>query len=397
MSLPGLYVHVPYCAGKCGYCSFHSRPLDRCLTSEPAGMIAASLDRARFLADRFGVEGFATAYIGGGTPTALDAPTLTGLVRGIAALGRNSPYTEWTVEANPESLSADTLSILADAGVDRISLGFQSGQEVPLRASGRRAGTSAGPRALELAADSWKGRLSVDLIIGLPGQEPEGIRTDIERAAAAGAEHLSIYGLTVEEGTPLEDAVRKGSVLLPAEDLETELWSAVQETCTAEGYTRYEVSNWARRGAECRHNLNYWRGGMWIGVGPSAVSSFPLDGGGVLRIQETRDHGAYLEDPAAAALEETVPPETAAFEAVMTAFRTREGVDSRAFFARFGISPEELLADTFSKWAGLWEPGPRGPAPTERLLDILNPFLLDCMSEMEQRYPKRNRGPGGPK
>ena len=393
--LPGLYVHVPYCAGKCGYCSFHSLPLGACPDLEPERMTAALLDRARALAERFEVPGFATAYVGGGTPTVLGPQALAALLRGVARLGGGTPFREWTVEANPESLSSGTLRALRDAGVDRISLGFQSGQAEVLRAAGRSAGVSEGLRALERAG-AWKGRLSVDLMIGLPGQDPEGVRADIGRAAAAGAEHLSIYELTVEEGTPLEAAVRSGSVRLPSEDLEAELWSAVTEACTSRGYRRYEVSNWARPGAECLHNRNYWRGGAWIGTGPSAVSSMPLPDGGTLRIQETRDHDAFLKDAGSFSREEIVPPATSAFEAVMTGFRTREGMDSEAFRARFGRTPEDLLPETFAKWKDFLETGPRGPAPSDRLLDILNPFLLDCMTEMESSFEGRTRRPGGP-
>lgn len=394
-NLPGLYVHVPYCAGKCGYCSFHSRPLGACPDIEPERMTAALLDRARALAERFEVSGFATSYVGGGTPTVLGPESLGALLEGIGRLGGSTPFREWTVEANPESLTSETLRILRDSGVDRISLGFQSGQAEALRTAGRSAGADEGIRALELAS-SWKGRLSVDLMIGLPGQDPEGVRMDIGRAAAAGAEHLSIYELTVEEGTPLAAAVGGGSVGLPSEDLEAELWSAVAETCAAAGYRRYEVSNWARPGAECLHNRNYWRGGAWIGTGPSAVSSFPLPDGGTLRIQETRDHEAFLSDAGAFAREELVPPSTAAFEAVMTGFRTREGLDSEAFRSRFGRAPEDLLPETLAKWKDLLEPGPRGPGPSDRLLDILNPFLLDCMTELERRFEGRTFRPGGP-
>ncbi len=392
---PGLYVHVPYCAGKCGYCAFHSRPLGLCPAREPERITEAALRRARSLAERFGVREFSTAYVGGGTPTALPSPVLMSLLSGMRDLAARGGFAEWTVEANPESLDPDTLGILGDAGVDRISLGFQGGQPDPLRRAGRNAGVTAGIRALETCA-SWGGRLSVDLMVGLPGQDPRGLEADIARAAAAGADHLSIYQLTVEEGTPLETAVREGAVRLPSEDEEAELWAAVREACGASGHLRYEVSSWARPGAECLHNRNYWKGGVWIGAGPSAVSSAPLPDGGTLRIQETRDHGEYLRDPEAFAEEERVPPGTAAFEIVMTAFRTREGLDSGAFRSRFGVSPEDLLPETLAKWKDLLESGPRGPAPSDRLLDVLNPFLLDCMSEMERRAAGIPHGPGGP-
>lgn len=355
----------------------------------------AALGRARSLADRFGVREFSTAYVGGGTPTALPPAVLRSLLSGMRDLGGPGGFGEWTVEANPESLSPATLLLLEDAGVDRISLGFQGGQADALRRAGRSAGVSSGIRALETCA-SWGRRLSVDLMVGLPGQDPRGLEVDIARASAAGADHLSIYQLTVEDGTPLETAVREESVRLPSEDEEAELWASVREACGASGYRRYEVSSWACPGAECRHNRNYWRGGVWIGAGPSAVSSAPLPDGGTLRIQETRDHGEYLRDPGAFAAEERIPPGTAAFEIVMTAFRTREGLDSGTFRSRFGASPEDLLPETLAKWKTLLEAGPRGPAPSDRLLDVLNPFLLDCMSEMERGAAAMPPGPGGP-
>ena len=358
-------------------------------------MTGAILERARVLADRFGAASFSTAFVGGGTPTALGPEALRVLLAGISALSEREGYREWTVEANPESLDREVLYILRDSGVDRISLGFQSGEPEALKRAGRFAEPDAGLRALELAAGSWDGRLSVDLMVGLPGQTPEGIYADIARAAAAGAAHLSLYGLTIEEGTPLAVSVRKNPEILPSEELDRELSAAVREACGSAGLYRYEVSNWARPGSECLHNLNYWRSGSWIGVGPSAVSSFPMADGGTLRIEESRDHASYLAGAEGCAREERISPDLAAFETVMMAFRTREGLDSGAFRRRFGANPEGLLAGSLEKWRDFLEAGPLGPAPSDRLLDILNPFLLDCMDELERAAARGAPGSGG--
>ncbi|HSV57167.1 MAG TPA: radical SAM protein, partial [Magnetospirillaceae bacterium] len=299
------------------------------------------------------------------------------------------------IEANPGNLDAEMLTILQDAGVDRISLGYQSGETEALREAGRSAGAGYGRRALQLLSDRWQGRFSVDLMIGLPGQTPRGVREDILLAAAAGAEHLSVYELTVEDGTPLDAAVRERRVVLPAEEIAEELWDTVLDACAEVGLKRYEVSNWAKPGGECRHNQNYWRGGAWIGAGPSGVSSLPLADGGTLRIPETKDHTAFLLDAGAEAVEEDIPPSTAAFEAIMTAFRTREGLDAGAFTERFGLAPVDLLDRTFSRWRRYLRTGARGPAPTDRLMDVLNPFLVDCMRELERSYPGPRPVQGG--
>jgi len=347
------------------------------------------------LADRFSISGYTTAYVGGGTPTALPLFLLSRLLKGIAELGGNRGFREWTVEANPESLTSDTLSLFADLGVDRISLGIQSREAAALAAVERITKPAQIYRALELVSTEWKGGFSADLIAGLPGQTPKGLQSDIEDVVSAGADHLSIYELTLEEGTPLAFNVRRGSVQLPKEALAEDLWEAAKEGCASAGLARYEVSNWARPGSECLHNMQYWRSGAWIGAGPSAVSSFPLQGGGSLRIEEGRDHEAYIRNSGSLAREEKIPPVTAAFETIMMAFRTRDGIDEQAFQERFGVALEELLGETLKKWGILLLRGVRGPAPSDRLLDILNRFLLDCMEELERTAAGRPEFLGG--
>jgi oxygen-independent coproporphyrinogen III oxidase len=383
-----LYIHVPYCRAKCGYCAFHSLPISCAQTAEVDMVMDAALRRARSLLERFSVTEFSTAYIGGGTPTALPFSTLRRLLEGTRSMAGERGFSEWTVEANPESLDAQRMSLFADAGVDRISLGVQSTEGSVLRACGRVTTPLDIERALEMLSARWKGRFSVDLIAGLPGQTPDGLRSDIERAAAAGAGHISVYELTVEEGTTIASDLRDGRLQLPSDEEACALWSAAKEACETAGFIRYEVSSWAFPGQECRHNQTYWKvGGSWVGAGPSAVSSFPGDGGRTLRIEEGRDHAAYCVDPGSIAREEEIPPATAAFEAVMTAFRTREGLDTEAFEARFGVPPESLFGKSFARWKDWLVLGQRGPAPSDRLLDILNRFLVDCLDELDHAAP----------
>lgn len=391
-----LYFHVPFCRAKCGYCAFHSVPISRVPQDEMDAVVDAALARARRLAERFSVRDFSTAYIGGGTPTALPFPTLRRLLEGARSMSGVRGFREWTVEANPESLDSDVLGLFGDMGVDRISLGVQSMDGAVLKSCGRVTLPSQIDRALDMLAAAWKGRLSVDLIAGLPGQTPEGLKADVGRAILSGAGHLSVYELTLEDGTPLERSVREGRAMLPSDERACDLWAAAKDGCEAAGLVRYEVSNWSRPGQECLHNETYWRvGGTWIGAGPSAVSSLPQAGGWTLRIEEGRDHAAYVRDPGGAAREERVPPATAAFESVMTAFRTRKGLDSSAFEARFGMPPEKLFGGAFGKWKDFIVPGERGSAPSDRMMDILNRFLVDCLEELEHTAPDGPPQPGG--
>ncbi len=382
-----LYVHVPFCRSKCAYCDFVSVPVGARLGRETAdAYVDAALGHLELLVDEFSVETFDTAYVGGGTPTILPAASLRLLLAGIEAHARG--VREWTVEANPESLTADTLSILADSGVDRLSLGVQDPDDAVLARSGRTSTTSRDIlRAFGLVASAWRGRFSADFIRGLPGQTPDGLSRGLCLAADAGARHLSVYDLTLERGTALERAARSGAVELPDEALDAELRAAVDATIGRRGFARYEVSNHAVPGEESLHNLNYWRLGAWLGVGPSASGSMPLADGGIERRACAPDLGHYLADPAGSATIEFVPTRTAAFEAVMMGMRTAVGVDSAAFAARFGRNPAELFAGSIARHPDLVRRTANGFAPTPAGLDLLNVFLCDCLGELDLVWP----------
>ncbi len=385
---PGLYVHVPFCAAKCHYCDFASVPsgsADRVAGGRHERFVDAVLERARVLAREEGIGPFATVYVGGGTPTLL-APALLGrLLEGLRALAPGAA--EITVEANPESLDGDCLAALEASGATRISLGVQSLEDAALAAAGRRASAADARTALGLLAARWKGALSVDLMSGLPGGTPEGLALSAREALAAGAKHVSLYELTLEEATPLARAVGAGTLSLPDDGLRGETQAAVEAVLAGGGLFRYEVSNWAARGWECLHNLNYWAAGEWVGAGPSAAGQKRLPDGGARRRAAPASVDRFLADPAADERIELVPPREAFFEALMLGLRTVRGVDLRGLEERFGSAAARLALDFAASRPDALAFAGGAIAPTARGLDILNPVLVELVELVERRFP----------
>jgi oxygen-independent coproporphyrinogen III oxidase len=400
-----LYIHVPICASKCAYCDFYSLPASALPRGFEDALVEQTLDRARALAARFGASEIKTVYIGGGTPTMLSANGMDSLLRGIAGIvggGVGRRPLEWTVEANPDSLGEEGLRLMADRGVTRLSVGVQSLDSRELALLGRRHSPAAALAALRLAASSGL-ELSADLITGIPRPKLEfwasregGLASFARAIVDAGASHISVYDLTIEEGTPI--AARK-DLAFPTEDEAWEERCLLQAALSERGLRRYEVSNYSRPGRECFHNLAYWRMDSYIGAGPGAVSTLAREDGGSLRIEEAKDARNYRESEAR---ETTIAPRDAAFETIMMSFRTVFGLDLEAFQRRFGRKAEELIGESLSRWstrivagspwpiadgraASLPTPGREdaNPALDGEGLDILNRFLGDCLVEIE--------------
>lgn len=376
MTAPGisLYVHVPFCRAKCGYCAFCSYP-----RPEPdlqRAVVRRALAQASAWAERLGGLDSDTAYVGGGTPSILPPDVLKDLLRGIRDLCGKPPG-ELTVEANPESLTRTFLELCADWGVTRLSLGVQSFSGTFRSAVGRRCADAEIDRALDLIARSWTGALNLDLISGLPGQRPGDAAADVERAAACAPAHVSLYALTLEH---------EASGLRTAEDAD-ELWIEGRERLEALGYPAYEVSNFAPRGQECRHNMGYWRLEPYLGVGPSAVSTVPDGRGGVLRVENARSLEDFLgtSSPLGPVSEEPVGPADFLFETLIMGLRLVQGLDAAALERRFGAPLARLLPRTLERWdqRGLLahRPGTVGLTPGGILL--LDALLLEVKEEID--------------
>ena len=337
-AMAGLYVHVPFCLARCRYCAFASSVYD----PARAERYLAALEREAQGAAPGAPGGFETVYLGGGTPTALPA----GLLRRLCAIplvaGALGVAGEKTAEANPGSLDAAKLAELGRAGFDRLSLGAQSFDDAELALLGRihRAGQIV--EAVQSARRAGFANLSLDLIFGLPGQRPEDFFGSLSAALELEPEHLSLYGLSYEPGTELAAAAAAGRVVRCDEEAERAMYLGAVERLAAAGYGHYEVANFARPGRECRHNLNYWTGGEYLGLGAAAASYLAGE-----RRANAGDVGEYCarveagRSPAEAA--ERLGAEKRAREALMLGLRLCRGVDLAEFRVRTGFEAGELF------------------------------------------------------
>lgn len=406
-----LYVHVPFCSSRCSYCDFLSSVPARGDEHAVEAVIAGILERVEGLARRFGVDDFHSLYIGGGTPSVLPRPLLRRLLEGLGP--RAGRAVEWTVEANPESLDEEFLDILEGEGVTRLSLGIQSLDDSLLGELGRGAKSATALAALTRAARR-RLRVSADLIAGMARRD--GLAAEARALVETGVGHISIYDLSLEEGTVLEKRWRNGDFVLQDEDAVAEDRGAAEEVLAAKGFSRYEVSNYALPGMESAHNLVYWRMGSWLGAGPGASGTLALRpavaesshdaaswssrgagpwparpgiDGASLRIEETRSLSVYAAGGASAVAKESrVAPADAAFETMMMGFRTAEGLDTGAFERRFGAKAEDLIGRTLDSWAPRLRRLPGRLSLDARGLDLLNRFLSDCLEELGPLFPR---------
>jgi oxygen-independent coproporphyrinogen-3 oxidase len=375
-----LYIHVPFCAGVCDYCDFYSVPVkpdDRRMDSYVDLVLGDVQDALR----RWMVRDIPTVYIGGGTPSVLGLERLDRLLSGLRSL-LPSPPKEFTVEVNPESSSGALLRLCAGRGVTRLSVGVQSFHE-PSRAAVHRVGDGKLlPQRLQEIAAAFPGAFSADLISGLPFQDEYTLLKDIEKILSYEPGHISLYDLTVEEGTPL--AAAREDCPLPDTDTAADLWLAGAGALEAAGYAHYEVSNFARPGRESRHNLRYWRMQNWLGLGPAASGTLIDDDTGTgLRIDVTSDITAYIDRKRAGppCTEERLDSSVLIRESFLMGFRCREGPDAALFRKRFHRDIGELIPQTLAAWE----------SRASKRLCFLNSFLRDAFGELGVEKTKKIR------
>lgn len=321
-----LYVHWPFCQSKCPYCDFNSH-------------VAGSVDQARWTAALTGEirrvametpgRALTSIFFGGGTPSLMDASTVGGILEAAASAWGIPDGCEITLEANPGSVEAERFRGYAAAGVNRVSLGIQALNDPDLRRLGRLHSAAEAAEAVRVAKSCF-GRVSLDLIYARQDQTLADWEAELRRALNFGTEHLSLYQLTIEEGTPFAKRHAAGTLRgLPDEDRSVDLFLATQEICGAAGLPAYEVSNHARPGAEARHNLVYWRGGDYAGVGPGAHGRLTFSGQRIA----TECHkapGKWLSAAESGCGElprETLSPRDRVLEYLLMGLRLREGVD----------------------------------------------------------------------
>lgn len=321
----GLYLHVPFCLTRCGYCDFNTYTPAELGGVNPDAWLAAlsaELQRAGDLLDHPEV---ATVFVGGGTPSLLGGDRMRVMLDAVRAAFPLAGDAEVTTEANPESTSPEFFATLRAAGYTRISLGMQSVAPRVLAVLDRVHSPGRAAAAAGEARAAGFGHVSLDLIYGTPGETDEDLLASVDTAIAAEVDHVSAYGLIVEDGTALARRIRRGELPAPDDDVLAARYELVDARLTAAGFGWYEVSNWARPGGECRHNLGYWDGGQWWGAGPGAHGFV-----GDVRWWNVKHPNAYGQALDAGRLPvagfETLTDETRHTEEVMLALRLRRGL-----------------------------------------------------------------------
>ncbi|HEX9079294.1 MAG TPA: radical SAM family heme chaperone HemW [Desulfuromonadaceae bacterium] len=347
-----LYLHIPFCRAKCPYCAFVSREADGRLAGYP-GLLLAEM--------RLAADGAAPArplesiYFGGGTPSLLEPGDTAGLIARAAELFGLSPRAEITLEANPGTVDRERLAGFRIAGINRLSLGVQSFDDRLLATLGRIHTAREAQDAFAAARTAGFANIGIDLIHALPGQTTEMWRSDLEQALLLAPEHISVYGLTLEEGTPF--AVRHADdPLLPDQDLAADMFELAHDLLTGRGYEHYEIANYALPGRRSRHNSGYWQRDGYLGVGAGA-HSFLRDADYGTRFGNQADLDAY-----AAAIGRGILPrrditplsrEDAMAECMFLGLRMADGVAFDRFEREFGVAPGDLYGRVFEELTSL--------------------------------------------
>ena len=380
-----LYIHIPYCRQKCRYCDFASY-------SGQEGTMPTYVDAMLREADAMAVNAkdtrIQTVFIGGGTPSILPAELLTKLLQGLRECFGIRDGIEFTTEANPGTLTPQWLEAALQGGVNRISMGMQAYQPGLLKALGRIHTHDDVISSVKLARSMGVGNISVDLMFGLPGQTPEMWRESLDAALDLGVEHMSCYGLIPEDGTPLKRDLDTGRLSLPDEEDERRMYDDTLRILFTNGYEQYEISNFAKPGRACQHNIGYWKRVPYIGLGTSAASMLHTKSGG-LRLTNPasiRDYIAMVNTQAWRQRERTsLLPEDARFESLMLGLRLTQGVSEADFAAMHGIKLDAYCGNILRQQEqrgllvhqnGFW-------ALTRRGMDVQNAILVEIMEAIE--------------
>jgi oxygen-independent coproporphyrinogen-3 oxidase len=332
----GIYVHWPFCLSKCPYCDFNSHVRHAAIDEDRFSR--AFVREIESTAARTPRREVSSIFLGGGTPSLMLPQTVGTILDAIGRSWRVAPDAEVSLEANPSSVEAARFAGYRAAGVNRVSLGVQALDDASLKLLGRLHSAREALDAVAIARRSFE-RYSFDLIYARPGQTPENWADELRLAIAEAAEHLSLYQLTIEEGTPFFGLHAAGKLKTPDETAARALYDVTQEVCDKAGLPAYEISNHARAGAECRHNLVYWRGHEYAGIGPGAHGRLDIDGARhatstekrpeawLMRV-ETQGHGLLTDDP--------LNREERADEFLLMGLRLAEGIDPQRYAALAG-------------------------------------------------------------
>ena len=334
----GLYIHIPFCRQKCSYCDFPSYiGMDQLYDSYTEALRREIAGQGL----RFSAAHVGTVYLGGGTPSVLPTKLLISIVDEIKDNFCLDESVEFTMEANPGTVNLETLATLRQAGINRVSFGIQSFSDSRLAYLGRIHNGHQGNEAVHLARQAGFHNISLDLMYDLPGQTVEDRQHSLQCAADLGVEHISAYGLKIEAGTPLAYLHDSGELTLPNDDVQGDLYEWVNNYLPSRGYGRYEISNYAKAGFRCRHNLRYWQFLPYVGLGAAAHSFLNGD-----RFANTTNINEYIDriKQGLSAIEyrEHLTQTDAMAEYCFLSLRTAEGISLQEFRNRFGVSYEQI-------------------------------------------------------
>ena len=342
----GVYVHWPFCLSKCPYCDFNSH-VRHAAIDEPRYLRAFHREIAT-TAERLRGRTVSSIFFGGGTPSLMQPATIAGVLNSIARQWRVAPGAEITIEANPTSVEAERFRGYRSAGVNRVSLGVQALDDRVLAELGRLHTAREALDAVDVARTVF-GRYSFDLIYTRPGQEPNNWAAELKMALREAGEHLSLYQLTIEPETPFAALHAAGKLQLPDEDTARALYDTTQDICATHGLPAYEISNHARPGGECRHNLVYWRSHEYVGIGPGAHGRLDIEGDrhatatekrpeSWLSLVETRGHGVITD--------EVLTREERSDEFLLMGLRLAEGINIARYEAVSGRKLDQVRIAT---------------------------------------------------
>lgn len=381
-----LYVHIPFCRQKCRYCAFVSFAGQEAQKEKYVELLLKEADNRK---NEF-TEEIRTMFIGGGTPSLLTPEQLAYLTAGLSARLPAERLNEFTIEANPGTVTKQWMSAAVKAGMNRLSLGMQAFQPELLAVLGRIHQYHEVAESVKLARAYGIENINIDLIFGIPGQTLEQWKETLKAALALDPVHISAYGLIPEENTPMNEDIESGALTLPDPDLEREMYDTAISELSQHGMRQYEVSNFARPGFECRHNIGYWKQVPYAGLGISAASMEVLQRGneGMICRRRTNpgDFTAYeqMVNSSGKPAEETlVLPAESRFETLMLGLRMNDGVDENEFEKMHGTPLDMICGEKLRKFEsqGLMIHSGHAWKLTRRGFDIQNSILVEFMED----------------
>lgn len=343
--ISSLYIHIPFCAAKCNYCSFNSY-------AGLEGLKESYIESLCGEIENFALEGHVgplkTVFIGGGTPSHLPPALLQRILDTCWKGFSVSPDAEISIEVNPGTVDLKTFEFFRKAGLNRISFGVQSFDNGELRKIARIHTAAEAVVAVNMARDAGLSNLSLDLMYGLPGQDERSWQHSLETAISLGVQHLSLYQLTIEEATPLEKMIRSGNILLPNDETLEGMDEITAQLTAAAGFTQYEISNYAQPLHQCRHNINYWNNGEYLAAGAGAVSC--IQGTRRRNISDPEEYCRSMAEGRSVLLEEeTLEAEASFRETVIMGLRMNRGVSVAGLKQRYGIDLEQYYGENLQQ------------------------------------------------